>query len=104
LELGRTDPIISYVTTRTFAEKNPAVVEAFRESIAEAAPIVNGDHEKTSLAISNFTKQPIDIVRANVFSHSSPELKGSDFAWWLEVMKQQDMLQAPIDASKLVAP
>jgi NitT/TauT family transport system substrate-binding protein len=35
---------------------------------------------------------------------ATPALKGSDFAWWLEVMKQQDMLQAPIDLGKLVAP
>jgi NitT/TauT family transport system substrate-binding protein len=103
-ELGRTDPIISYVTTREFAEKNPDAVKAFRASIEEAAAIVNGDHEKTAASISKFTKQPIDIVRANVFSHASPTLKGADFIWWLEVMKQQDMLQAPIDVEKLVVP
>jgi hypothetical protein len=39
-----------------------------------------------------------------VFSHASPTLKGADFTWWLDVMKQQDMLQAPIDVEKLVAP
>ena len=103
-ELGRTEPIISYVTTRQFAEKNPDLVKAFRASIEEAAAIVNGDHEKTAASISKFTKQPIEIVRANVFSHASPTLKGADFTWWLEVMKQQDMLQAPIDVEKLVVP
>jgi hypothetical protein len=35
---------------------------------------------------------------------TQPALKASDFGWWLETMKQQDMLQAPIDVSKLVVP
>ena len=45
-ELARTDPIISYVSTRAFAEKNPDAIKAFRASIEEAAPIVNSDREK----------------------------------------------------------
>ncbi|HYA74194.1 MAG TPA: ABC transporter substrate-binding protein [Roseiarcus sp.] len=103
-ELARTEPIISYVSTRSFAEKNPEVVKAFRESIAEAAVIVNSDREKASAAISKFTKMPIEIVRMTRPSLATPPLKASDFAWWVEVMKQQDMLQTTIDTSKLVWP
>jgi len=103
-ELGRTDPIISYVATRAFAEKNPDVIKAFRASIEEAAAIVNADREKASASISKFTKQPIEIVRLYRPNIAAPALKGSDFAWWLEVMKQQDMLQAAVDLEYLVAP
>jgi hypothetical protein len=35
---------------------------------------------------------------------SQPQLKGSDFAWWVEAMKQQGMLQSEIDLDKLVLP
>ena len=35
---------------------------------------------------------------------AKPELKGSDFAWWVETMKQQDMLQSTLDLDKLVLP
>jgi NitT/TauT family transport system substrate-binding protein len=103
-ELARTEPIISYVTTRSFAEQNPEVVKAFRASIAEAAVIVNSDREKASAAISKFTKLPIEIVRMNRPSLATPALQASDFAWWIDVMKQQDMLQTTIDTSKLVWP
>jgi NitT/TauT family transport system substrate-binding protein len=103
-DLARTDPIISYVATRAFAEKNPNVIKEFRASIEEAALIVNGDREKANASISKFTKQPIELVRQYRPNIATPALKGSDFAWWLEVMKQQDMLQAPIDLGKLVAP
>jgi NitT/TauT family transport system substrate-binding protein len=103
-DLGRTDPIISYVSTRSFAEQHPDLVKAFRASIAEAAPIVNSDRDKASQSIAKFTKMPIDLVRLNRPDISQPELKGSDFAWWVETMKQQNMLQSPIDLDKLVLP
>ena len=51
-----------------------------------------------------FTKMPIDLVRQTGRDVAKPELKGSDFAWWVEMMKQQDMLQSTIDLDKLVLP
>ena len=104
LDLNRTDPILSYVSTRAFAEQHPDVIKAFRESIEEGAKIVNSDRDKASKSISKFTKMPIELVRLSRPDVSQPELKGSDFAWWVETMKQQNMLQAPIDLDKLVLP
>ena len=103
-DLGRTEPIISYTSTRAFAEQHPDVIKAFRASIEEAAKIVNSDREKASSAISKFTKQPIDIVRLNRPNLATPQLKPSDFAWWIETMKQQDMLQSSVDLNTLVLP
>ena len=103
-ELARTEPIISYVATRAFAEKHPDVVKAFRASIEEAAPIVNSDRDKATASIAKFTKMPIDLVRLTRPNVSKPDLKGSDFAWWVETMKQQDMLQGTVDLNKLVLP
>src|SRR5271166_1687442 len=78
-DLARTDPIISYVASRAFAEQHPDVIKAFRASIEEAAPIVNSDREKASQSIATFTKMPIDLVRLTRPDVSMPELKGSDF-------------------------
>ena len=103
-DLGRTDPIISYVATRSFAEQHPDVIKAFRASIEEAAPMVNADRDKASESIAKFTKMPIDLVRLSRPNISNPGLKGSDFAWWVETMKQQDMLQGTVDLNKLVLP
>ena len=103
-DLARSEPVISYVSTRAFAEKNPEVVKDFRAAIEEAAAIVNSDREKTSEAVAKFTKLPIELVRVSPANLTQPALKASDFGWWLETMKQQDMLQAPIDVSKLVVP
>ena len=61
-ELGRTEPIISYVAARAYADKNPEAIAAFRAAIAESAEIVNNDREKASVSIANFTKQPLEIT------------------------------------------
>ncbi len=103
-ELARTEPIISYVASRAFAEKNPEAIANFRAAIAEAAEIVNNDREKASASISNFTKQPLEIVRINRPNLAAPEVKPDQLAWWLDVMKQQHLLQTDIDTSKIVLP
>ena len=103
-ELARTEPIISYVAARAFVEKNPEAIANFRAAIAEAAEIVNNDREKASVSIANFTKQPLEIVRLNRPSLAAPDLKADQLAWWLDVMKQQNLLQTEIVPSKLVLP
>jgi NitT/TauT family transport system substrate-binding protein len=103
-DLARTEPIISYVTTRAFAEAHPDIVKAFRESIAESAPIVNTDRDKASAALAKFTKIPLEIIKLNRPSISQPALKPADYTWWIQTMKQQDMLQTEIDLNKIVLP
>ena len=103
-ELQRTMPIIEYAASRAWAEKNPQAVKAFRESIAEAAEIVNSDHAREAQAQARFTKMSVDLIKKFPPSVSKPELKSEDYAWWIEVMKQQGMLQGDIDPAKLVLP
>lgn len=103
-DLKRTDPIIEYVSTRAWAEKHPDAVKAFRAAIDETARIVNSDHAKVAEAQARFTHMSVDIIKKNPPSVAKPELKPDDFSWWLEVMKQQGMLQGQIDKAKLVLP
>jgi NitT/TauT family transport system substrate-binding protein len=102
VELGRTDPIIFYATSRDWAEKNPAVVKKFRDAIAEAAAIVNSDCEKASISIAKFTKQPLELVKSTPPNQSEPMLKPAQLAWWIDVMSSQKMLQSKLDTAKLV--
>ena len=101
-ELGRTEPIISYVAARAYADKNPEAIAAFRAAIAESAEIVNNDRQKASESISKFTKLPLDIVKMSRPNIAAPDVKPDGFAWWLDVMKQQNMLQAQVDPNKIV--
>jgi NitT/TauT family transport system substrate-binding protein len=101
-ELSRTEPVIIYAASRDWAEKNPEVIKKFREGIAEGAKIVNSDHEKAWASISKFTKQPLDILKMYPPSFSEPALKQQDFVWWVDVMKQQKLMQNNADLTKLI--
>ena len=103
-ELNRKEPIILYAASRPWAQKNPDAVKAFREAISEAAAIVNTDHAREAEAQARFTKMNVDLIKKFPPSVSKPELRGEDFAWWIDVMKQQGMLQGEIDKAKLVLP
>jgi NitT/TauT family transport system substrate-binding protein len=101
-ELARTEPIIFYAAARDWAETNPDTVKKFRDAIAEAAQIVNSDREKASASISKFTKQPLELVKANPPNQSEPALKAEQLAWWIDVMSSQKMLQTTLDLNKLI--
>ena len=102
VELARTDPIIFYAASREWAEKSTATVKKFREAIAEAAQIVNTDRDKASASIAKFTKQPLELVKANPPNESEPVIKPEQLTWWVEVMSSQKMLQSKLDTTKLV--
>src|SRR5258708_2328163 len=101
-DLSRTEPIIFYAASREWAEKNPDAIRNFRAAIAEAAKIVNSDGDKASAAIAKFTKQPLELVKLTTPNYSEPVLKSEQLAWWIDVMKQQNMLQSKIDLNKLM--
>jgi NitT/TauT family transport system substrate-binding protein len=101
-DLARTEPIILYAASRDWAEKNPDAIKNFRAGIAEAATIVNSDRDKASAAIAKFTKQPLELVKMSAPNYSEPVLKSEQLKWWIDVMKQQNMLQGKVDLDQLM--
>jgi NitT/TauT family transport system substrate-binding protein len=101
-ELARSEPIIFYAASRDWAEKNPETIKKFRAAIEEGAAIVNSDPERTSAAISKFTKQPLELVKSTAPNKSVPALKAEQFAWWVDVMASQKLLQSRLDLKKLI--
>jgi hypothetical protein len=66
-------------------------------------------HGYSSTSAQEFRRDPTlllgDVTRLSFeYGVAKPELKGSDLAWWIETMKQQDMLQGSLDLNKLVLP
>lgn len=101
-DLARSEPIIFYAASRHWVEKNPDSVKRFREAIAEGAVLVNSDRDKASASIANFTKQPLELVKMVPPNISTPVLTPGQLAWWVDVMKQQKLLQSDIDLNKIV--
>ncbi len=101
-DLNRSEPVIFYAASRDWAQKNPETIRKFREGIVEAAKIVNADRDKAAASVSKFSKQPLELLKSFPLSYSNPELKTSDLAWWVDVMKQQKLMQNNVDLAKLI--
>jgi NitT/TauT family transport system substrate-binding protein len=101
-ELNRSEPVIFYAASRDWAAKNTEALRKFREGIAEGAKIVNADRDKAAASIAKFTKQPLELLKAFPPAWSNPDLKTSDLAWWVDVMKQQKLMQTNVDLAKLI--
>jgi len=101
-DLNRSEPVIFYAASRDWAQKNPEAIRKFREGVAEAAKIVNSDRDKAAAAVSKFSKQPLELLKSFPLAYSNPELKTSDLAWWVDVMKQQKLMQNNVDLAKLI--
>lgn len=101
-DLNRTEPVIFYATSRDWALKNAETLNKFRAAVAEGAKIVNEDREKASVAISKFTKQPLELVKLNPPNYSEPDLKPEQLGWWIDIMSSQKMLQSKLDLNKLI--
>lgn len=103
-DLNRKDPIIIYAASRAWADQNPQAVAAFRAAIIEGAALANSDDEKAIAAIAKFTGQQPELVRSVTRNLPDPKLAPQDMLWWIEVMKQQNLLQGTPDVKKLIYP
>lgn len=103
-ELNRSDAIIFYAASSAWVAQNPQAVAAFRAAIREAAEIANTNNDQATESIAKFTGQQLDLVRSTPRSRSTPDLSAGDLAWWVEVMKQQGLLQGTPDLTSLVLP
>lgn len=103
-ELDRKDPVIFYAAARAWAEQNPQAVAAFRAAIAEGAVIANNDEDKAVAAVAKFTGQQPELVRSVTRNLADPNLKPEDLLWWIDVMKQQHLLQGTPNVKTLILP
>jgi NitT/TauT family transport system substrate-binding protein len=103
-ELDRKEPVIIYAASRAWAEQNPQAVAAFRAAVAEGAVIANSDEDKAVAAVAKFTGQQVDLVRSVTRNLADPNLKPENMLWWIDVMKQQHLLQGTPDVKTLIFP
>ncbi len=91
-------PTILHVTRRDWAEKNPAVVKAFRDGITEAASFIaqpkNDGRVRETLA--KYLKVPPAVAAKMQISPPGPVVTVKQLQWWASLMQEQALLkQAP---------
>ncbi|MBR1221403.1 ABC transporter substrate-binding protein [Bradyrhizobium sp. U87765 SZCCT0131] len=94
-------PPFVYVATRKWAEANPAVVKAFRQSIAEAITIAETHVEASRADYGKYVKLPPDALATVQWNKMSADVRPDQIQLWIEMMQRQKMLKTQIDAASL---
>ncbi|MFZ0127508.1 MAG: ABC transporter substrate-binding protein, partial [Xanthobacteraceae bacterium] len=96
------NPNQMYVTTRDYATKNPAVVAGFRASIDDAAAFIAANPEQARQDIGKVLKLPPAVIANLILPAVDTKVTKEQLAFWIDVMRKQNMLSRAIDPAKLL--
>ncbi len=96
---------IVHAARRDWAEKNPQAVRAFRESLVEAAAFMGQakNDARVRAAIGKYIKLPPEVLAKVQISPPGPVVTDKQLAYWVGLMKDQDMLKGSPDVARLIA-
>lgn len=96
---------IVHAARRDWAEKNPQAVRAFRESLVEAAAFMGQPRNdaRVRAAIGKYIKLPPEVLAKVQISPPGPVVTDKQLAYWVGLMKEQDMLKTMPDVARLIA-
>jgi NitT/TauT family transport system substrate-binding protein len=91
-----------YAMTRDWADAHPKDVASFRAAIAEGVAFAKANPQKANEAIAKYTKLPAAALAASKPPVLDPAITPQQLQWWVDVLKEQNLLQGKLDVSKLV--
>jgi NitT/TauT family transport system substrate-binding protein len=96
---------ILHAAKREWVAKNPAAARGFREAVQEAGAFIEQpkNDAKVRASIGKYIKLPPEVLAKIQISPPGPLVSDKQLAYWVGLMKDQDMLKTPLDVAKLVA-
>jgi NitT/TauT family transport system substrate-binding protein len=98
-------PTIIHTAKREWVQKNPAAAKAFREAVQEAATFMASakNNDRVRAAIGKYIKLPPEVIAKMQISPPGPVVTEKQLTYWVNLMKDQDMLKTVPDVAKLIA-
>jgi len=95
---------IVHAAKRDWVAKNPAAARAFREGVQEAAAFMEQpkNDAKMRASIGKYIKLPPEVLAKAQISPPGPVVSDKQLAYWVGLMKDQEMLKSPVDVTKLI--
>ena len=102
--LAEGNPTIVHTAKREWAAKNPAAVRAFRDAVIEGAAFISApkNNDRVRAAIAKYTKLPLEVVAKIQISPPGPTISEKQLAYWVGLMKDQEMLKASPNVATLI--
>ena len=97
-------PTIVYAGKRSWVEANAAAVRAFQAAIQEAAAFAGkpGNEGKVRAAMGKYIKLPPEVLAKAQISPPGPVVGERQLAYWVGLMKEQEMLKTDPAVSRLI--
>ncbi len=95
---------ILHAAKRAWVQKNPAAAKGFREAVVEGAAFMGkpGNDAKVREIIGKYIKLPPEVLAKVQISPPGPTVSEKQMTYWVNLMKDQEMLKATPDVGKLI--
>jgi NitT/TauT family transport system substrate-binding protein len=97
-------PTIIYTAKREWADKHAASARAFQQAVLEAAAFMAKptNNDKVRAAIGKYIKLPPEVLAKAQISPPGPVVSEKQLAYWVGLMKDQEMLKTTPEPAKLL--
>ncbi|HMO45085.1 MAG TPA: ABC transporter substrate-binding protein [Rubrivivax sp.] len=98
------NPTIVYAATRAWAKANAGAVKGFRDAIVAGADFIKEPKNDAAVrtAIGKFIKLPPEVLAKAQISPPGPIVSEKQLAYWVGLMKDQEMLKGSPDLAALI--
>ena len=98
-------PTIIHTARRDWVQKNPAAAKAFRDAVVEAAAFMQQpkNEDKVRAAIGKYIKLPPEVLAKMQISPPGPLVTDKQLQYWVNLMKDQEMLKTEPKVATLIA-
>jgi NitT/TauT family transport system substrate-binding protein len=96
---------IVHAAKREWVAKNAAATRAFREAVQEAAAFMEQpkNDARVRASIGKYIKLPPEVIAKVQISPAGPVVTEKQLTYWVDLMKDQEMLKTVPDVSRLIA-
>ncbi len=98
-------PTIVHAARRDWVQKNPAAARAFRDAVAEGAAFMRQPKNDARVRehIGKHIKLPPEVLARTQISPPGPLVSEAQLAYWVGLMKEQEMLKTELKLATLIA-
>jgi NitT/TauT family transport system substrate-binding protein len=98
------EPTILYTARRDWVQKNTAAAHAFQQAIQEAAAFMvkPANNDRVRSAMAKYIKLPPEVLAKVQISPPAPVINEKQLAYWVALMKDQEMLKGSPDPARLI--
>ena len=98
------NPTIVFAAKRDWAQANAAAARGFREAVIEGAAFIQQPKNDAAVraAIGKYIKLPPEVLAKMQISPPGPVVSEKQLAYWVALMKDQDMLKADPKLATLI--